>query len=318
MKSILQNNVLPLYFETKDQNDNLIKERLGTGFVIGSLGKFILVATALHIFKDIEGLIKYLDGSKKLNLSHIPPNDDEGIETKDIGRHEIIGYITINKYGEQVRCLMDGIFGSNNNTSDVSLMAMRIDHDEYIHVNPLTISLNLLEKDIGKTAYIYSFSENTTNLIDDNKKLYKTTAVLNENEGKITLIYNEPKKNIETPSFSLDAPSHGGNSGGLIYRIENDIPIACGIISHSSSESSIDNTGNGYTIGIQFAHMMRYSYKKAANNDNPLLRIDKMPYLLSFVVHGIINIVESEFLINIKDNKKIGVQLKEGKYIPIS
>lgn len=316
MTDLLRNNVIPLYFESQDQ---IIIDRLGTGFIIGTIGKFILVATALHLFDDIEGQVKYLDGSKKMNLPHIPPNEDEKLETKNIGHHEIVGYITINENGEQVKCFMDGIFGANQNSSDVSLIAMRIDHDEYEHQNSLTIKLTLSEKDIGTTAYIYSFSNHETHMVNKYRKLYKTTAKLNQNSGAIISVYDQPKKDIETPSFNFNAISNGGNSGGLIYQLDNkNNPIACGIISRSSSDDSTSNQGNGYTVGVQFAHLMRYGYKICQANDNPLLNINKMPYVLGFVVAKIIKIVESHFLISIDETKKIGVELKRDQYIPIS
>lgn len=63
---------------------------------------------------------------------------------------------------------------------------------------------------------------------------------------------------------------------------------------------------------------MRYSYRKDENNDNPLLQIDKMPYILGFVVNNIIKIIESKFLINIDADKQIGVVLQGNRYIPIS
>ncbi len=316
IQNLLINNVIPLYFEGKEKNSEecIMMNRLGTGFIIGSIGKFILVATAHHIYEDLEHFIKYLDGSKKPNLHFIPLNDDEKIETKNIGRHEVTGYITINDKHEQKKCFMDAIFGATKDSSDLALIVMRIEDDNYKHVNSLTISLESPHE--GDEVHIYAFSEHETCKISNN--LYKTTAVLNTQSGKVTSEFIEEKGDISTSAFSFNASSDGGNSGGLVYKIDNGHPIACGIISRSSTEHSKSNKGTGYTVAVKLAHLMRYSYKKHETNDNPLLQIDKMPYILGFVVHNIIKIIESEFLISIDDDKQIGVKFQGNRYIPIS
>lgn len=239
IKSLVKNNVIPLYFEGTrgDPEACALVERLGTGFIIGSIGQFILVATAHHVFEDLERFVKYMEGSKKLNLNFIPPNDDDKLETKNISQHEVTGYITINDKHEQKKCLMDGIFGATKGSSDLALIVMRIEDDNYKHANPLTISLESPHK--GDKVYIYAFSEHETYKVVDN--LYKTTAVLNTRSGRVTSKFIQEKGDIKTSAFSFRASSDGGNSGGLVYKISNGRPIVCGIISRSSTEHSKNN-----------------------------------------------------------------------------
>lgn len=311
-KNLLNRNVIPLFFEANCDNekDPLPEDRysIGTGFIIGALGKNIIVATAGHVLEEAINIKAKYEKNKK--LSNLFPTDYKKVDIRNLENHEISAYIVADEINDlSIRFCANIIFQNYHVENDLGILFMQTMNNDYLHITQLRI--DFLKPQIGQKLHIYSFKNTNVNKISSclltNSQLnynhfYKVTKEINNNYGKVIEIYQSKENWIRGQSFRIDANTDGGNSGGLVYYMQNNEPIVVGLISASKSNSSNSNDGQGETIVSSLYPILKKSFKQEKNNSITCQGIDGRPLVfecfMDFIILGVIQTVNTHISIN--------------------
>lgn len=329
----LSKQVIPLYFEgiKKGAGESSSEHKifLGNGFIIGTMGKSILVLTARHIFEKLNEYINKIDRPYKRTPFGLPEDSYDKNKINDIKQHEIMGYISTGNslYGE-VRCSMDIMFKAPEDQSDMAVINMRIYHNTYQHLDALKLNLN--GPSVGETVHIHAFNKVTTNKISSvlfNKKtneeyVYLTNKTISRfSKGQVTKKISAGAHIVRGTAFEIDIATDGGNSGGLIYQIDNENRvIACGLISMSDASHSNSNEGGKYTIASILGTAMAlptdigsepYIYEDLSEKFS-------LERIFEFIILNVIEVVDSAWIANIENKRRVGFVKEKGKIIKIN
>lgn len=310
-ENLLNRNVVPLFFEANCDNDRdpLYENRhsIGTGFIISTLGKNIIVATAGHVLRDARRI-------RKRDKNNIFPPDYKNVETHNLNNHEISAYVIVDEKNDlSVRFCANIVFENYYADSDLGLLFMQSMSHEYHHITQLKI--NFMEPPIGLKLHIYSFKNTSVHKISsallaqsqlNDTHFYKITKEINNNYGEVLEIYQNNANWVKGPSFRINSNTHGGNSGGLVYYVQGNEPIVIGLISASESNSSDSNEGQGETIVSSLNPILKRTLKQ--EDGSPLIYqnfsgIYSLEYFMDFIALDVIRTVNTHISIFMDDDK---------------
>jgi hypothetical protein len=313
--NILERNVIPIYFNgiKSSTGEVLNKEFLGTGTIIGSMGKQILVITASHLFKDLKISMNKLDKPAWREPFGLPDETYGKQTVSDIKQHDVTAFIKTDN-GSEVMCTMDYIVSNHLKDADVAVLCMRIENSDYEHPIP-NIKVKLKGAVKNEEVNVYAFSKASTAKIENIFETTKTVidqkgSVDNEHEFKNTAFLNGKV-------FEINTPTDSGNSGGLVYQIDEDSAsiIVCGVISGSDAEKTGDSKGSSYSYVSVISQVMSlktpqnipFTYQNKSINT-------ELNHVLDFIVLGVIDVVEKRmFFINKESGTCISFIKSDGK-----
>lgn len=315
-ENLLNRNVVPLFFEANCDNekDPLPEDRhsIGTAFIIGALGKNIIVATAGHVLEEARNIKAKYEKNKK--LSNLFPPDYKKIETQSLENHEVSAYVKVDEINDlSVRFCANVIFQNYHVENDLGILYMQSMNNDYEHITQLKINFKVPH--IGLKLHVFSYKNTFVHKISScllaNPQLnythfYKVTKEINNNYGEVIEIYQSKENWVRGQSFRINSNTDGGNSGGLVYYMQDNEPIVIGLISASKSNSSNSNEGQGETIVSSLNPILKKTVKFEDGTPLTYKNLSKtyiLEYFMDFIALDVIQTVNTDIPIYIDEDE---------------